>query len=182
MQRSHDGLVNQYQFRASISREVLIEMQAHLQRPASALKKLGDLERRLGRPDQARELYDRALVLYEGEQDWLAQANTLLALGDAQRHAGQYGEATGFYQRALTLFAQEQEPMGIACTFAELARCPHALGDKSGCNSALQSALEAAKKSNVDSVSNYVTNVLEEITGGPEQAIAWLGQREAPDA
>ncbi|MFZ2652641.1 MAG: tetratricopeptide repeat protein, partial [Burkholderiaceae bacterium] len=96
----HERLINQYQFQAGLARDLLVGLVSKLDRPASALKALGDLEGRLGRPDEARGLYDRARVLYEKEQAGLGQANTLKALGDLERRLGRPDEARGLYDRA----------------------------------------------------------------------------------
>ncbi|MBO3705218.1 MAG: tetratricopeptide repeat protein [Candidatus Accumulibacter sp.] len=261
LQKTHDALINQYQFRAALSRDVLARLHTHLARPASALQALGDLESRLGRPDEARGLYDRALVLYEKEQAGLGQANTLKALGDLESRLGRPDEARGLYdralvlyekeqaglgqantlqalgdlesrlgrpdearglydralvlyekeqaglgqantlqalgdlqraganhaqavktyQRALALYAKEQEPIGTAYTFAELARCLHALRKEGLRDEALRSALDAAERAHVGSVSDYVFGALVEVTGGPAQACAWMA-RLAPGA
>ncbi len=174
MQQTHEALINQYQFRAALSCDLLARLHRHLVRPASALQALGDLERRLGRPDEARGLYDRALALYEKEQAGLGQANALQALGDVQLAAGLHDQAATTYQRALVLYASEQEPMGTAYTFAELARCLHALRQDALRDQALRAALGAAERAHVDHVSAYVARALQEVTGGPNQARAWM--------
>ena len=212
-----NGLANTYQFQAPASAELLRAMVPHLPRPARATKKLGDLERRLGRVDEARGLYDRALALFEKEQDGLGQANTLKALGDlesrldrvdearglydralalyekeqvglgqantlqsigdAARLAGRYAEAAAIYQRALVLYAREQDPMGSAYTFVELSRCLHALREEVNRDAALERALQWAGRTNNDSVLRYVQAALVEVTGGREQAEAWMSSR-----
>ena len=144
---------------------------------ANTLLALGDLERRLGRTDEARGLYDRALALYEREQAGLGQANTLRSMGDAARLAGGYAEAAAIYQRALMNYESEQEPVGTACTFAELSRCWHACGEQAKCDDALEKALQWADRTNIDAVLHYVFAALEEVTGGSEQAEAWMASR-----
>ena len=76
---------NLYPFSGALAVDVLRDMASKLARPSLALHLLGDLESRLGRLDEARTLYDRALKLFEGEQSGLGQANTLKALGDLER-------------------------------------------------------------------------------------------------
>ena len=107
----------------------------------------------------------------------LGQANTLQALGDAARQAGAYAEAAAIYQRALVLYAREQAPMGTAYTFAELSRCLHALGEHANRDAALEKALQWADMTHTDAVRRYVQAALEEVTGGREQAEAWIAGR-----
>ena len=173
-----NGLMNLYQFQTPASAELLRAMIPHLPRPAQATKTLGDLESRLGRVDEARRLYDRALALYEKEQDGLGQANTLQSIGDAARLAGRYAEAAAIYQRALVLYAREQDPMGSAYTFVELSRCLHALREEVNRDAALERALQWAGRTNTDSVLRYVQAALVEVTGGREQAEAWMSSRK----
>ena len=138
---------------------------------------VGDLESRLGRVDEARGLYDRALALHEKEQAGLGQANTLQSIGDAARLTGRYAEAAAIYQRALLLYAREQDPVGTAYTYAELSRSLHALGEDANRDAALEQALHWARRSNTDSVLRYVQAALVEVTGGHEQAEAWMASR-----
>jgi tetratricopeptide (TPR) repeat protein len=210
----HNKLFNHYQFQASISRTLLTVLIRNLKRPASALEILGDLksllgrpdearglydkalllyekeqdglgqantlqsmgelESRLGRPDEARGLYDKALVLYEKEQDGLGQANTLQSMGDQLLKEGQFAKAALVYRRALTLYERGQEPMGMAYTCAELARCAHGQGDFEQRDADLKEGLRSATASGVDSVRRYVMAALVEVTGGREEARAWL--------
>ena len=128
IQATHDKLINQYQFRIAQSRELLRSLIDQLERPASALLALGDLEGRLGRPDEARGLYDRALALYEKEQDGLGQANTLLALGALEGRLGRPDEARGLYDRALALYEKEQDGLGQANTLLALGDLERRLG------------------------------------------------------
>jgi tetratricopeptide (TPR) repeat protein len=61
------------------------------------LRGLGDLERMLGRNDQARAAYGEALVLYKQVDDRLGQANALSGLG-AQQAARCFYEAAQLYE------------------------------------------------------------------------------------
>ena len=169
-------LRNLFQFRAALSIEILRDSLPSLQRPGFANLCLGDLEGRLGRPDAARGLYDRGLVLYEQEQAGLGQANTLQALGDLERGLGRPDAARGLYDRALVLYEQEQEPMGTAYSWAELARCHQALSREGERNDALARAFAAARVAGTDSVTQYVESVLREVTGSEDAARAW-GER-----
>lgn len=140
---------------------------------------LGELERRLGRLDEARALYGRALSLYERLQDGLGQANTLQALGDLLREGRSPERALPIYERALGLYTAEQEPMGTAYVLAEIGRCLHAAGREADRDQALVNGLTAARASNVDSVTGYVMGVVVEVTGGPEAARAWAERHPA---
>ena len=104
LQAMLDRTRNAYQFRIPIGREVLGQMSSRLPRPALATHLLGDLESWLGRVEEARKLYDRALALFEGEQSGLGQANTLRALGDLEGRLGRVEEARKLYDRALSMF------------------------------------------------------------------------------
>ena len=146
---------------------------------ANTLQALGDLERRLGRPDEARRLYDLVLALYEKEQDGLGQANTLQSVGDLLREDGRFADAAKVYQRALYLYEQGQEPMGMAYTFAELARCLDAMREEQDRDAAMASALVAADRAHVESIPRYVDAVLVEITGDRDAAQAWRVRHSA---
>jgi len=123
-----DRTRNSYQFRTSVGREVLHEMSSRLPRPALAIHLLGDLELQLGRVDEARKLYDRALGLSEREQTRLGQANTLRALGDLELRLGRIDEARKMYGRAFALFAGEQDRLGQANTLKGLGNLELRLG------------------------------------------------------
>ncbi|MFO1079510.1 MAG: tetratricopeptide repeat protein [Reyranellaceae bacterium] len=119
---------NLYQFRSAMGRDVLQAALPHLSKQALTSKLLGDLESRLGRPGEARQLYDRALALYEGEQAGLGQANTLKSLGDLERRLGRPGEARQLYDRALALYESEQAGLGPANTLQSLGDLESRLG------------------------------------------------------
>ncbi|MDX2300172.1 MAG: hypothetical protein NW204_10650 [Xanthomonadaceae bacterium] len=134
LQATHEALRNHYQFRVALGRDILQALAPVLHRPASAWRSLGDLESRLGRPDEARALYERALDLY----------------------------------------AIEQEPMGSAYTWAELARCWHALAREAERDAALVQAFGFAKRAGAEPVREYVLAVLVEVTGGEDAAAQWM--------
>jgi tetratricopeptide (TPR) repeat protein len=141
---------------------------------ANALRALGVLEAQLGRPDEAHGLFDKALVLCEKAQAVLGQANTLRSMGDQLLRERQFAKAALAYRRALALYAREQDPMGMAYTCAGLARCAHGQNDLEERDTYLKNGLENATASGVDSVRRYVMAVLDEVTGGNDEAQAWL--------
>ena len=139
-----------------------------------SLQSLGELERHLGRLEEAQKLYERALALSERGQDGLGQANTLRSFGALHREARRYEEALRCYRQAADRYRTEQEPMGLAFTQVGIARCQSALGDANERDLALREALRAAEASGIDGVVQYVVAALVEVTGGKEQAQAWL--------
>ncbi len=56
------------------------------------------------------------------QQDDLGRANTLQALGDLDHRLGQVDSARGLYTQAIALYEKEQDAVGLAYTWAELAR------------------------------------------------------------
>jgi tetratricopeptide (TPR) repeat protein len=146
VERLHAALQNSYQFHAAASLELLERLASffdHLARrrsQASTLKALGDLERRLGKPDLARTHYDQALALFVSEQDNLGRANTLKALGDLESRLGKPDLARTHYDQALALFVSEQDNLGRANTLK-------ALGDLELQTSALGAAFELFRES-----------------------------------
>ncbi|TKC86905.1 alpha/beta fold hydrolase [Trinickia terrae] len=113
-------LANQFQFRPVLSVEILRACWPHMKDPSRAFVSLGGLEERLGRPDEARKLYSRALELFELQQDELGQANTLLPLGNLERRLGRPDQARALYNRALALFERKHSPLGLANTLQSL--------------------------------------------------------------
>jgi len=128
LQESHDRLINQYQFRGVLSRELLAALLPHLSRPASALQSLGQLESLLGRPQEARDLYGRALKLYDQERSSIGQANTLQALGDLEGRLGNLNDARALYDRALALHEKHSDALGQANALRSLGNQEKQLG------------------------------------------------------
>ena len=116
-------------------------------------------------------------MLYEKEQTGLGQANTLQSVGDLLRTEQAHVEAVEHYEKALALYDKARDLTGTAYTFAELARCRHALGRETERDSALEQALGAAERSGYEHVRQYVFAALVELTGGPEQAESWYTRR-----
>ncbi|HVB23809.1 MAG TPA: tetratricopeptide repeat protein, partial [Ktedonobacteraceae bacterium] len=86
----------------------IAERTGHPGRQANLLQSLGDLERRLGKIDEARAHYDAALPLYRSERDRLGEANLLQSLGDLERRLGKIDEARAHYDAALPLYRSER--------------------------------------------------------------------------
>ncbi len=84
------------------------------------LQSLGFLEHSLGHPDEARDLYGKALDLFKKQQDSLGQANTLQSLGFLEHCLGHPDKARGLYDKALRLFENEQAGLGQANTLQSL--------------------------------------------------------------
>ncbi len=135
-------LLNQYQFRAAQARELLRVLIPQLPNPAAATKVLGDLEGRLGSPDEARRLYERALELFRGKQDGLGQANTLRSLGNLESRLGRFDEERRLYEQALELFLGERDGLGQANTLCSLGNLQSRLGRSDEARRLYEQALE----------------------------------------
>jgi len=128
-------------------------------------KLLGDLERRLGNIEAARQHYDNAIELYKKEQDQLGLANVYQSLGDMLLANKKNEEAQRYYRDALSLYRSEMEPMGTAYTLAKLIRCHHHLcrNSQDDLIALVREALSQAAASGIDSVKHYVWGALYEI-------------------
>jgi tetratricopeptide (TPR) repeat protein len=60
---------------------------------ADVLAGLGDLERELGRHEQARSAYDEARTLFRQVGHRLGEANVLAGLGHLERELGRHAQA-----------------------------------------------------------------------------------------
>lgn len=74
-----------------------------------ALKRLGQIERDLGRGDAARPLYEEAVAICREESDPLALAHTVRHLGDIHQDAGRVELAEPCYHEALLLYRSQAE-------------------------------------------------------------------------
>jgi tetratricopeptide (TPR) repeat protein len=124
----HNKLINHYQFQASTSQALLTVLIRNLRHPASALNALGDLDVRLGRPEEGRKHYDKALALFENTENVLGQATTLNALGILERRLGQLAKSRGLHDKALVLFERAQNVLGQANTLKALGDLEGRLG------------------------------------------------------
>ena len=81
---------------------------------ANVLMGLGELERKLGRNDKAREAYAVARTLYEAVGNRLGQANVLMGLGELERKLGRNDKAREAYAVARTLYEAVGNRLGQA--------------------------------------------------------------------
>ncbi len=85
---------------------------------------LGELERKLGRHDEARAAYGEALELYRKINHRLGEANVQRGLGELERALGRKPEARAAYSEAAKIFgslgmAKEQEIASAAARKVE---------------------------------------------------------------
>jgi tetratricopeptide (TPR) repeat protein len=78
-------------------------------RPAPFSRQVGDrhgedLERGLGRHEQARSAYDEARTLFKQEGHRFGEAHVLRGLGDLERGLGRHEQARSAYDDAAQLF------------------------------------------------------------------------------
>ncbi len=164
-------LSNFYQYRILMGEEILQNV-SELQRSAGmvlplaqSIEILGDLEGRLGKPDDALKHYNEAIELYRKERADLGLANAYQSLGDLMRSLSEYEKAKIIYLDAKGLYISEQNNLGLSYTCSELARVSNALGDSDACNGFIEEAVNAAVKSNDGSVFEYAMNVKKELFG-----------------
>ncbi|NCD19770.1 MAG: tetratricopeptide repeat protein, partial [Actinobacteria bacterium] len=101
---------------------------------ARTLVNLGGAWRALGQPGRAKDLYERALPIWEREYgpDHVEVARTLTNLGIASRELGQPGRAKDLLERALAIKEREYGPdhVEVALTLGSLGIAWQALGDR----------------------------------------------------
>ena len=71
---------------------------------ANVLMGLGELERKLGRNDKAREAYAVARTLYEAVGNRLGQANVLMGLGELERKLDRNNQAKKNFDQAAYMY------------------------------------------------------------------------------
>ena len=89
---------------------------------------LGELERMLGRNDEARAAYTEARALYRAVENRLGEANVLLGLGELERMLGRNDEARTAYTEARALYRAVENRLGEANVLLGLGRLEHKLG------------------------------------------------------
>lgn len=134
----------------------------------TALTRLGDLEDRLGEPDAARQHYEEAMHLFREGRDQLGLANVWAGLGDLASGLGQWSEARAAYEKALPLYREERVEMSLAHTLADLARVALAQGRSEDAPPLLAEAREAAQRSGLPGVVEYVEQASQQKTLAPE--------------
>jgi hypothetical protein len=95
----------------------------------------------LGHPQEARALFDQALVIFREQQDARAQAYTLHNLGDLELKANHPDTAIPYYRQALEQKRAVRDRYGEAWSLARLAEANGAKGDNAGATMLLQLAL-----------------------------------------
>ena len=101
---------------------VLFKQEQNRLGEANVLSGLGDLERKLGRNEQARTAYEDARVLFKQVEDRLGEANVLRGLGDLERTLGRNERARTAYAEARVLFKQMGDRLGEANVLLGLGR------------------------------------------------------------
>jgi tetratricopeptide (TPR) repeat protein len=115
-------LRNMYQFNILLAESMLLTIYHCLngtdmkRDKALAAICLGDLECRLGKPDEAGNLYEQAIEIYNSGHDDLGLANTLKALGDLKKRLDKPANARFFYEQAIELYRKELDGLGLANT------------------------------------------------------------------
>lgn len=118
----HDCLEVNYRFSSIQSKDFLEMVIPVLDEPAFAIKILADIQGNLGRPDDARNLYDKALRLFRVAGSSAGAANVLHGLGNLEIRMGRPETASSLLTSALGIFEEE----GLLGGVANSLRC---LGD-----------------------------------------------------
>lgn len=105
------------------------------QMEGECLYRLGDIELRQSRPNEATAFFTRARVLFEGLGDAVWEAHCIKHLGDAAFERGAYAEASASFGRAETLYRDHGDIRGTANSI----KC---LGDVAYRRSAYPAAIE----------------------------------------
>jgi tetratricopeptide (TPR) repeat protein len=97
----------------------------------SALKKLGQIERDMGRSEVARPLYEEAVAICRAEGEPLDLAHTVRHLGDIHQNAGRSELAVPCYHEALALYRghEQTRPLDLANAIRPLALLKHKAGE-----------------------------------------------------
>jgi tetratricopeptide (TPR) repeat protein len=128
LKRLHSQLPNVYAFNALHGRSLLIRVNQILG-DAMSQRLLGYLARLLGKVDEAREHFDKAIGLYQNEQNQLGLANALKSLGDLEYDLDKVDEARHHYDRAVELYQNELNQLGLANALKSLGDLESHLGN-----------------------------------------------------
>ena len=120
----------------------IAERTGHPGRQANLLQSLGDLERRLGKIDEARAHYDAALPLYRSERARLGEANIYRRVAEIFVSQRDLADARIYFEQALQLYIAERTPLGQANTLLGLGVVHFESGDLEQGKQAIQQAIE----------------------------------------
>jgi len=109
---------------------------------ARALSDLGRLHRRLGRLDEAAELYRRALGLHADLGEHADEAVALRNLGSVHWRLGDYRQAADHYRRARSHYERLADDAGQADALVQLGRVDARIGDEKPATARLRAALD----------------------------------------
>ena len=109
----HNQLRNVYWFNVISGRDLLLLVNEILG-DALSERVLGDLESWLGRIDDARSHYDKAIAIYQEERANLGLANARKSLGDLESRLGRIDDARSHYEKAIALYQEERANLGLA--------------------------------------------------------------------
>jgi tetratricopeptide (TPR) repeat protein len=121
-------------------REVLGATEGHPLLQARFLLNLGVVKERLGFPQEAEELYRKALVLAQGVGNLEAMGRAWNNLGALYHRQGQRERAQEAYERALELAQKAREHLLLAAALANLAELR---GDRAALEEAIRVLEEA---------------------------------------
>ena len=123
---------NYFQFSAPASLELLRILLGDSQddRRFSAFlnNRMGDLESRLGKIEDAQQHYKQAEQLFRDERANLGLANVLQSMGDLERRLGQIEAAQQHYKQAEELFRAERVNLGLANVLQSMGDLESRLG------------------------------------------------------
>ncbi len=107
---------------------------------ASALRRMGDLQRAAGLGDEARESYSRARYLYQLTGNSEGAANLLLTLGNMEARQSRAETAAGYFHDARDLFQRLVAPEKEADAALSEGDALYAMGDGEGALGCYQAA------------------------------------------
>lgn len=89
---------------------------------ANTLLGLGELQRKLGRNEQARTAYDQAITLFKQIDDRHGEANAQFKLGDLHLISSRRDEAEAAYEQAMDIYKQIDDRLGQANVYSAARR------------------------------------------------------------
>ncbi len=99
---------------------------------ADALRSLGEVERRLRKPDAARAHYEEAVALYRDLDDPNTLAHTIRHLGDVHSDSGRFDLASPCYREALSIYLSHGDapPLDLANAIRSFALLNERTGNR----------------------------------------------------